>query len=72
MRYIRIGCILLAITALLCACATQPPPTALNPPGFWSGCCTEPLRHLPLLPRSFQTYEYTHSQIVVGGMILAL
>lgn len=37
MRYIRIGCILLAITALLCACATQPPPTALNPPGFWSG-----------------------------------
>jgi hypothetical protein len=37
MRYTRTVAIFLALAALLCACATQPPPTAFNPPGFWSG-----------------------------------
>lgn len=37
MRYVRTAAIFLALAAVLCACATQPPPTAFNLPGFWLG-----------------------------------
>jgi hypothetical protein len=37
MRYVRITVIVLAAATLLAACATQPAPTAFDPPGFWSG-----------------------------------
>lgn len=37
MRYVRAIAIVLAVGALLTACATQPSPTAFDPPGFWSG-----------------------------------
>ena len=35
-RYRALGVLVLA-AAILSACATQPPPQAFDPPGFWSG-----------------------------------
>lgn len=37
LKRFRVFALLLAIAAILSACATQPPPAALNPPGFWAG-----------------------------------
>jgi hypothetical protein len=37
MRYVCAVAIILVAGALLTACATQPPPTAFEPPGFWYG-----------------------------------
>jgi hypothetical protein len=37
MRFAKIGIVLVAAIVLLVACATQPPPSALEPPGFLFG-----------------------------------
>lgn len=37
MRYVRAIVLVLVVGVLLTACATQPSPTAFQPPGFWYG-----------------------------------
>jgi starvation-inducible outer membrane lipoprotein len=38
MRFIKLGLLALIAAVLLTACATQPSPTAFEPPGFLLGC----------------------------------
>lgn len=37
MKRFRAFALLLVVAAVLSACATQPPPQAFDPPGFWAG-----------------------------------